>query len=593
MKMKPEKLIKKQIIEEASNNPEKYFPVKTLESLGMKRQKCENCSVMFWSTEKRKVCGDTSCVGTYSFIGNTPAKKKMEFAETYLLFKDFMSKRGYTPVNRFPIVARWRDDLDFNIASIIGFQPYITKGIVAPPAELVVIPQNCLRFPDIDNVGYTGRHGTNFVMIGQLAFKEPQKYDQAKFVKDLFEWFTEVMKIPKEELQIHEDAWVGGGDCGPSMEFFSRGLELGNQVYMWFDMSDAKDITELKPLKIKVLDMGMGLERCCWFSKGSVNQYDASMPVVCKYLFEKTGLKPNWKLYEKFLPHSGNLNLDEVDDIDKAWEEVAKKIGGNISVEQLKAEIEPLAGLYSIADHSKTLLYALTDGALPSNVKGGYNLRLVLRRALDFIYKFNWDINLYEVIVIQAKEVKELYPEIETELLGIKKIIDNEVKKYKTHKEKVENKISNLIKKDAKLSQEDFIKYYISDGITPDEIANVFKKQGKEIEIPANFFTLVNEYFESRKNSEVKEQKNKLIEFVKDLPATEMMFYKDTYKDNAKVSILKKFEFEKNNYVVLDKTLFYPTMGGQACDFGFIENEKVIDVIKLGNVIVHKLENKK
>ncbi len=48
--MKPEKLIKKQIIAEASNNPEKYFPVKTLQEIGMKRQKCENCSVMFWST---------------------------------------------------------------------------------------------------------------------------------------------------------------------------------------------------------------------------------------------------------------------------------------------------------------------------------------------------------------------------------------------------------------------------------------------------------------------------------------------------------------------------------------------------------------
>lgn len=592
--MKPEKLIKKQIIEEASNNPEKYFPVKTLESLDMKRQKCENCGVRFWSTQNRKVCGDTSCVGTYSFIGNTPAKKKMEFAETYHLFQDFMEKRGYTSVKRFPIVARWRDDLDFNIASIIGFQPYVTKGIVAPPAELVIIPQNCLRFADIDNVGYTGRHGTNFVMIGQLAFKEPAKYDQAKYVKDLFEWFTLVMKIPASELQIHEDAWVGGGDCGPSMEFFSRGLELGNQVYMWFDMSEAKDIKGLKPLKIKVLDMGMGLERCCWFSKGSVNQYDATMPVVCKYLFEKTGLEPNWEIYEKFLPHSGNLNLDEVDDIDKAWETIAKKIGGKITVEQLKTEVEPLAGLYSIADHSKTLLYALTDGALPSNVKGGYNLRLVLRRALDFIYKFNWDINLYDVIVLQAKEVKELYPEIETELAGIKKIIDIEVKKYKTHKEKVENKISNLIKKDAKLSQDDFIKYYISDGITPDEIALVFKKQGKNIEIPGNFFTLVNEYFESRKNSDVKENKNKLAEFTKDLPATDMLFYKDTYLSKTDdVKVLKRFEFEKNNYIVLDKTLFYPTMGGQACDSGFIGENKVIDVIKVGSVIVHKLENKK
>jgi len=586
--MKPEKKIKKQIIEQASSNPEKYFPIDELKKIGLKRQKCSNCGTMFWSSVKRDICGDTSCVKTYSFIGNTPAKRKMEFAQTYHLFREFMSKRGYTHVDRFPIVARWRDDLDFNIASIIGFQPYVTKGIVAPPAELITIPQNCLRFPDIDNVGYTGRHGTNFVMIGQTGFKNPEEYDQAKYVKDLFDWFVEVMKIPKDEIQIHEDAWVGGGDCGPSMEFFSRGLELANQVYMSYDMSNAEDISELKDLKIKVLDMGMGLERCCWFSKGSVNQYEASMPVVSKYVFEKTGFKPNWELYNKFLPYSGNLNLDEVEDIDAAWKEISDEIG--VDVNKLKSEIEPIAGIYSIADHSKTLLYALTDGALPSNVKGGYNLRLVLRRALDFIYKFNWDINLYDVIVMQAEEVKELYPEMEFELEGIKKIIDLEVKKYHAHKQKVGNKISNLLKKKKSLSNEEFIKYYISDGITPDEIKDEFKKNGTKIEIPGNFFTLVNEFFDSRKTSQLKAKKNKLSEFVEELSETKMEFYNDTYKDSGEFKIIKEFETEGKKYLVLDKTLFYPTMGGQACDLGYIGDKKVIDVLKVGNVIIHQIE---
>lgn len=587
--MKLDKKIKKQIIEEASSNPEKYFPVDTLTNLGLKRQKCSCCGVMFWSKDKREVCGDTSCVGEYTFIGSTPAKNEMEFAQTYHLFRDFMEKRGYTHVDRFPIVARWRDDLDFNIASVIGFQPYITKGVVAPPAELVTIPQNCLRFGDIDNVGYTGRHGTNFVMIGQLAFKQPEEYNQAKYVKDLFEWFTIEMQIPVEEIQIHEDAWVGGGDCGPSMEFFSRGLEIANQVYMWFDMSQAEDISELKPLKIKVLDMGMGLERACWFSKGSVNQYEATMPVVCKYLFEKSSLKPNWDLYHKFLPHSGNLNLDEVEDIDKAWEDIAKKIG-NVSVEDLKTQVEPIAGIYSLADHSRTMLYSLTDGALPSNVKGGYNLRLVLRRALDFIHKFNWDIDFFEVIKLQASQTTDLYPEMEFELEGIKKIIDLEIQKYKTHKEKVENKISTIIKKDKQLSQDDFIKLYISEGIIPEEIKQAYEKQNKSIDIPNNFFTLVTEYFESRKTSELKEKKNKLLEFISDCPDTEMVFYKDTYLDEAEFEIIKEFEFENKKYIVLDKTLFYPTMGGQACDLGQIGEYQVIDVIKVGGVILHQIK---
>jgi alanyl-tRNA synthetase len=603
--MKPEKLIKKQIISEASSNPEKYFPVKQLESMGMNRQKCKSCSVMFWASVPREICGDTSCVKTYTFIKDTPAGRPMEFAETYLLFKKHLKSRGYTHVDRFPIVARWRDDLDFNIASVIGFQPYITKGIVAPPAELVTIPQNCLRFPDIDNVGYTGRHGTNFVMIGQLAFKKPEEYDQAKYVKDLLDWFTDIMKIPKEELQIHEDAWTGGGDCGASLEFFSRGLELGNQVYMWYDMSQAEDISEIKPLKIKVLDMGMGLERCCWFSKGSVNQYEASMPVVSKYLFEKSELKPNWDLYDKFLPYSGNLNMDEIEDIDKAWKEVTEFINKEhyenkqsktplktkIKVEDLKREIEPIAGIYSIADHSKTLLYALTDGALPSNVKGGYNLRLVLRRALDFIYKFKWDINLYDVIVMQAQEVKDLYPEMEFELNGIKKIIDNEVNKYHEHKNKVQNKIQTLLKKEKTLTNDDFVKYFISDGISPDEIEEAYKAKNKNIEIPANFYTLVNEFFESRTTSEQKKKKNALANYVEDCKETELLFYNDTYKETADdIKIIKEFEHEKKKYIVLDKTLFYPTMGGQAHDIGFIGDKKVINVIKVGTIVLHQIE---
>ena len=585
--MKPEKLIKQQIIEEASSNPEKYFPVKSLEKMGLKRQKCNKCSVMFWSSVDREICGDTNCVGEYSFIGNSPAKVSMEFVEVYQKWRKFIEKRGYKHVDRFPIVARWRDDLDFNIASVIGFQPYITKGEIAPPAELVSIPQNCLRFSDIDNVGFTGRHFTGFTMIGQLAFKKPDEYDQAKYVKDLFDWFVEEMKIPKSELQIHEDAWVGGGDCGPSVEFFSRGLEIGNQVYMWYDMSSAKDISEIKPLKIKVLDMGMGQERCCMFSKGMANSYEAVMPRVCKYLFEKADFKPNWKVYNEFLPYSGLLNLDEVDDIDEAWEVVAKKI--QISTSELKTAVEPIAGIYSIADHTRSLLYALTDGALPSNVKGGYNLRLILRRSLDFIFKYKWDIDLYDVMVIQAEELAEQYPDLRNELEGIRKIMDLELRKYKQHKEKVENKIKTLIKSDKKISNDDYIKYYISDGITPEEIRTAFEKEGRQIQIPMNFFTMVTEYFESRKLSEVKEEKNKLAEFVSDLPATGMLFYEDTRKETADVKILKEFEFEKKKFIVLDKTLFYPTMGGQANDIGEIGDRRVVNVIKVGQVVVHQV----
>jgi alanyl-tRNA synthetase len=587
--MKSEKLIKKQIIEVASKDPEKFYPVKTLQSFGLKRFTCSKCGVKFWSKIDRDICGDTNCVGGYSFIGNSPAKNSLEFDEVYFKFSKMLQEKGYTPIKRFPVVARWRDDLDFNIASIVGFQPYVVRGEVEPPANPLTIPQICLRFPDIDNVGYTGRHHTGFTMIGQHTFQPPKKYNQDDYFKVLFIWYLEGLEIPIEELTVHEDAWVGGGNCGPSLEVFSRGLELGNQVYMIYDMSDANSIEELKELKIKVLDMGMGQERCCWISKGSVNSYEANMPKVCEFLFEKTGVKKDLDLYNKFLPFSGMLNLDEVDDIEKVWEDISKKI--NVETFKLKEIIEPLAGIYSIADHTRTLLYALSDGALPSNVKGGYNLRLIFRRAMDFITKFKWNIDLYEVIKIHSKELNKLYPELSENLEDIKNILEYEKIKYLEHKEKVSNKIQTIIKKNKEISINDFIKYYISDGIMPEEIQKEFKKQGKEIKIPNNFYTLVTEYFEVKKVSELKEKKNKLEEFLKDLSETKLVFYDDSFKyelDNVK--ILKEFEFEGEKYIILDKTIFYPTMGGQLCDIGEIGDKEVIEVLKIGNIIVHKIK---
>ena len=585
--MNKNKFIKKQIIESSRDTPEKFFPVETLKSFGLKRQKCSKCGVMFWASIDRDICGDTPCVGTYTFIGNSPCPEPIEFQDVYFKFSEMLSKDGYEHVKNYPVVARWRDDLDFTVASIVDFQPFVVNGDVAPPAEHLTIPQGCLRFPDIDNIGYTGRHHTSFTMIGQHTFQKPENYKQDEYFRVWFEWYLNGLKISKDELVVHEDAWAGGGNCGASLEVFSHGLEIGNQVYMSYDMKEANDISELKELDLKVLDMGMGQERCCWISKGSKNSYEACFPEACKFLFDKVDYDFDFEVYDKFLPFSGNLNLDEVEDIDYEWQKIADEI--KIDVKDLREKIEPIAGIYSIADHTKTLLMALTDGALPSNVKGGYNLRLILRRALDFINKYNWNIDLNDVMKIHAKNLSRLYPELSTELDGIKKIIDLEVVKYKAHKEKVENKIKTLVKKGKTLSTDDYIKYYISDGITPDEFEKSFKAQGVDVVIPQNFFTLVTEFFESRKISETKEKKNKLAEFIVGLPDTEMTFYEDVNMSSFESEIIKEFECDGENYIVLDKTIFYPTMGGQASDLGFIGDAKIVEAVKVGNVICHKV----
>ena len=95
------------------------------------------------------------------------------------------------------------------MASIAAFQPYVISGEVEPPSKSLVIPQFCLRFGDIDNVGITGAHLTGFVMIGQHQFLEPEEWDQNKAFQDIYDFITVLIGLPKEELTLHEDAWAG------------------------------------------------------------------------------------------------------------------------------------------------------------------------------------------------------------------------------------------------------------------------------------------------------------------------------------------------------------------------------------------------
>ena len=163
--MKTDKEVKKEFKIVAQKSPEKYYPVEILKKLGFKRAKCPKCGTFYWSTASRKTCGDTACEGGFSFIGKSPAKKKLDYVQTWQDFSKIHKKMGYTPIARYPVVARWRDDTDFVQAGIYDFQPWVVSGEVKPPANPVTEPQFCLRFNDIDNVGVTGAHYVGFVML--------------------------------------------------------------------------------------------------------------------------------------------------------------------------------------------------------------------------------------------------------------------------------------------------------------------------------------------------------------------------------------------------------------------------------------------
>jgi len=574
MPMLSEKQIKAEFRKKAQEEPEKYYPVEALVEEGFSRKKCSRCGNHFWSAADRDVCGEPECSGGYTFIGESPAKVKMDFIEVWKRFSKQFEGFGYAPIPRYPVVARWRDDTDFVQASIYDFQPYCVSGEISPPANPLVVPQFCLRFNDTDNVGITGRHYTGFVMIGQHAFESPDSYAPKEYLEHIYLWLIDGMKLPKEEIQFHEDVWAGGGNMGPSMEFFSRGLEIGNQVYMQYDIKSS----EIKELDIKVLDMGMGQERPAWFTHGTHTSYEANFPSVAERLYKTTGISPNLELVESFLPYSGMLSIDEVEDIDAQWRKVAEAIG--IGVKELKDEVVPLSGIYSIGDHTRSLLLALSDGGLPSNVGGGYNLRVLVRRSLDFIKRYEWDISLAEVCGWHARYLKPQYPELTENLEEVAEILEVEEKRYEETGRKSRKMVSRL--RAEEVSLEKLIELYDSNGISPEMLCEA----GLDIVIPEDFYMRVAERHE---RAEQRAQTRKVKEVgTGDVGNTRILYY-DNYLDlEFKAKVLKVVE---GRYVVLDETSFYPTSGGQMYDTGTLNGRKVVDVFKQDRVVVHDVKS--
>ncbi len=583
--MANDKEIKAEFRKKASQEPDKYYATAVLKEEGFARKQCGSCHRFYWTViAESKVCGDPACSGGFKFIDKSPAKKRLGYIEVWKEFAEHFKRRGYTPIRRYPVAARWRDDTDFVQASIYDFQPYVVSGEVEPPANPLVVPQFCLRFNDIDNVGITGAHYTGFVMIGQHAFMPPEKWKQSDYFRDIHSWLRQGLGLPNEEITYHEDAWAGGGNFGPCMEYFSRGLELGNQVYMMYEVTPQGN----KELKLKVLDMGMGQERNAWFTGAAPTSYETTFPTVVKKLQQITGVKVEPQLLQKFLPYSSYLNIDEVENIDKAWESVAAKVG--VTAPELKSKILPLSALYSVAEHSRSLLVALSDGVLPSNVAGGYNLRVILRRALSFIDSYGWQVELPKLCELHAEFLKPQFPELSENLNEIADILAVEKRKFAETKKRSSQIVQHLLGRNEEIGSEKLVELYDSNGISPDLIKEEAKKFGKAVVVPDNFYAMVAEKNETAQKAAAAvattatKRETKLD--LSDIPATKVLYYSDYTIIDFSATILKLID---DKYVILDQTYFYPTSGGQEHDTGTMGSCEVADVFKQGNVVVHVL----
>ena len=578
------KIDKDELRKEFTKNWKKHYDIQILKENGFSRKQCKNCGKWFWSIEEREYCADASCIG-YQFIGNPASKNKIGYVEAWKKIEKYFTKNGHESVKPYPTVARWRDDLYFTIASINDFQPYVVNGELPPPANPLIIPQPCIRFPDIENVGFSGRHYTNFVMIGQHAFNTEKG--------GLFYWknealghdilFMKELGIPKEKMVFVEDVWAGGGNFGPSIEYFVDGLELGNCVFMQYEFNE----NGRKELNTKVIDMGAGLERFPWITNGEANSYITTFRKTIDILKKITGVSVDEKLQLEYAKMSGRLNADE-NDIVKEKQKITDKIG----VEFVNS-LKPLQALYATADHTATILFTSTDGMLPSNSGGGYNLRMILRRIFGFEEEFGFDLDYGKIIDGHVNEKKLLFPYLKEGAETAIEIIEEEKKKYKETRRKTYRIVENFIKH-GKITDENLIVMYKSHGIIPESIVEEAKKHDKIVKIPPNFYKMIQEG-EGEENKVKSKNKDGIIKSIEnknkriDLQKIEKTI-KNYYGTNSKfkATVLKVVGGE---YVVLDNSSFYAESGGQIADNGTINRIEVIDVINYNGVFFHKIKD--
>ncbi|MEM1597324.1 MAG: alanine--tRNA ligase [Pyrobaculum sp.] len=564
---------------------------KILQNSGYVRKQCPLCKSHFWTLRRDQVyCGDQPCV-PYGFIGNPPTKTSVEsIRELRERFLSFFERHGHARIRRYPVVARWRDDVYLVGASIYDFQPWVTSGAVPPPANPLTISQPSIRLTDVDKVGRSGRHLTGFEMMAHHAFNYPDKYiywiDET--TEYAYQFFTKELGIPPDEVTFKESMWEGGGNAGECFEVLVRGLEVATLVFMHYEVKDGKYVE----LPLKIVDTGYGLERIYWLLKGTPTVYDAVFGPYLARVRKKLGVpEPPQDVMAKASVYFGQMD-PEVIGLEKAYDIIAEKIG--VDGKWLREVVRPQEALYVLADHSRTVSWMIADGVIPSNSGAGYLARLLIRRILRHLKIAGIEAPLAELFAMHLEELREDYPEVWASRDLILEIVELEEKKFREVLKSAPAAVRRAVEENKRrgkssLDKEDLVTLYDSFGIPPEVASEVARSLGVEAKVPDDFYSLL----ASRHARREKQPETTLVEMAKvaDLPRTRELFYEDAYMKSFKARVLRVID---GKYVVLDQTAFYAEGGGQPADVGTLKypggEAKVVDVQRVGHVIVHVVE---
>jgi alanyl-tRNA synthetase len=454
-----------------------------------------------------------------------------EMRETYL---SFFERHGHTRLRRYPTVARWRNDVFFTQASIYDFQPWVTTGVLPPPANPLTISQPCVRFIDLDEVGRSGRHLTLFEMLAHHAFNRPdhEVYFKERCVELCHEFFTQELGADPREISYKEEEWEGGGNLGPSLSVGLRGLEVATLVFMEY----VRDGTALKPMPLTVVDTGYGLERMAWLSQGTNTVYEAVFGA-------------------------------SYDELRRAF---------------------PARETAVLIDHARALNFLLTDGVVPSNSKEGYFARLLVRRILRTLSGVADAPGIVALVERVGKDLARDFPEIGAHRDDLQKVVEAEVERYGEAlvraRDQVRRQAARRKKEGGAIGVEDLVGWYDSLGVPP-EVA--IAELDTPIAVPADFYAQVALRHEAEaRTTDYTEEAARGPEVPQSVPPSEAKYYLDPYTLDFESHVL----WSEGTDVVLDHTYFYPTGGGQITDTGQLGDVPVVDVSRRGPWIVHHLD---
>ncbi|WP_427902816.1 alanine--tRNA ligase [Metamycoplasma alkalescens] len=510
------------------------------------------------------------------------------------MWLDFFASKNHLVIESKSLIPQNDPSLLWINSGVATLKDYFS-GKKVPPAKRLTNSQRSIRTNDIENVGVTSRHHTFFEMLGNFSIGDYFKNEAIAFA---YEFIFDVLKLEKEKIYItyfekdldtyqkwidlgidkthlikgskEQNFWdVGQGPCGPDTEIFydrgekydSRGIELlkndlendryieiWNIVFSQFNNDGENNYTELAT---KNIDTGAGLERIVSIMQDAPTNFDTDL----------------------FLPI-----IKEVEKLTKFHYDINNYFVKNPA----QTKINTLFKI--IADHIRASVNAIGDGVKPSNVGRGYIIRRLIRRSYRSGISLGIEEKAFLYKLVAAVKNSLIY---DFDVNEVTKVIKEEEEIFAKTIQDGEKLLENELEKNGFIDAKTAFKMFDTYGF-PIELTKEILKE-KNIEINLNEFQeyLKKHQEKSRANTEVGMQKvinslslvpNKVSEFIGyDFLESKS---KILYLLNEEEKIKQTTSDNDLSYLILDKTPFYATSGGQNHDFGYmLQNNNYIEVL--------------